>query len=629
MKINKIFAAILCLMTIVLGSCKEDTYSPAEMLQTAQVYFPSDGQSVYDLVMANDYVSVSVPLHRVKTDDKITVNVTATGADGDTIKVAKTVTFEEGSNAAMISIDVKTAALDYEHYRDITLSIADEAYTTPYGYSSKTIYVGVPAPWTPWYDSYKDWTADGNSAEQWPLSKTVDNTTGTYTYVNYWTGDDPGLPISYRQSTLDPTQGQFMIENWGAGNPLVFDYNTETGIIRLAQSYYLTENSSYGSVYVSDAIYYWWDIRQDTDLSEYPEYQSYYDKESGKFYLMFAYWVEAGSFGYDCETFQCDGFYIPDYSVVASYRGILTDTGGLPYAQAIISRGADAEKVVAVVVNSSDDAGAVADAVAAGDLEGMELDFNGGDFGLFDIPLDGATGELQLVLVTVVDGAVAGISSIPFEYYGGGSNPWVSLGKCLYTDDFVSGLYTEDGPITYEVEILESTETPGRYRLVNPYGEAFPLNEPGDYDPSATTYVEIDATDPDAVFIPTQYIGIDYGQGPMYICTEGARYLESYDKETLKGAGYLGTLENGVITFPVFETQSGAGYQGIIYLGEKGYYGGMNGSVKIVLPEAVKASAKARANKAKAVKRTSRVHGTMAPKTMQVNKNLVKKSLKK
>ena len=59
-----------------------------------------------------------------------------------------------------------------------------------------------------------------------------------------------------------------------------------------------------------------------------------------------------------------------------------------------------------------------------------------------------------------------------------------------------------------------------------------------------------------------------------------------------------------MITLPVFERQTSDGatalYQGLVYMGSDGYYAGSNGAFKLVLPEAVSASARA---KAKSMKR--------------------------
>ena len=86
-----------------------------------------------------------------------------------------------------------------------------------------------------------------------------------------------------------------------------------------------------------------------------------------------------------------------------------------------------------------------------------------------------------------------------------------------------------------------------------------------------------------------------------WLSRAGAHANSSMDE--LKAEGYLGTLKDGVITLPVFERETEDGialYQGLVYMGTSGYYAGSNGGFKLVLPEAVSASARA---KAKSMKR--------------------------
>lgn len=160
---------------------------------------------------------------------------------------------------------------------------------------------------------------------------------------------------------------------------------------------------------------------------------------------------------------------------------------------------------------------------------------------------------------------------------------WHALGVGSYTDDCVAPLYSAD-PVTYEVNIEESDKTPGRYRLIYPYGAAYPYNEPGDYDESQSYDVIVMATDPTSVYINEQPLGLDWGDGMFTLLTNSARYLAAgYSIEVIKANDIpFGTLEDGVITFPVDEVLCG--------LGGSLYYANRNGQMKIVLPEAYKAS---------------------------------------
>ena len=125
--------------------------------------------------------------------------------------------------------------------------------------------------------------------------------------------------------------------------------------------------------------------------------------------------------------------------------------------------------------------------------------------------------------------------------------------------------------------------------MLSPYDGKFPYNEDGDWDASSVYNIEVNAEDPEGVYIEQQATGVDWGYGPISIISWGARYLGSNQFEDVKAEGYLGTLVNGVITLPVFDRETDDGiahYQGLTVMGTSGYYGCTNGAFKLVLPEA-------------------------------------------
>ena len=186
-------------------------------------------------------------------------------------------------------------------------------------------------------------------------------------------------------------------------------------------------------------------------------------------------------------------------------------------------------------------------------------------------------------------------------------------------------MYTEEGaPYTYEVEIEENNDTPGLYRIVKAYkpvADAFGV-EGGEEN------VEVNAADPEGVFIDLQPIGMDLGYGPQSIVTWGAyQMLIGGAFDEVKAAGMLGTLKDGVITFPAFERQKSDGttaiYQALLFE-DSGYYAGSNGAVKLVLPDAVTPAAKKKAAaQRKAADFARRLY---RPAKTAVNKNQVIKA---
>lgn len=162
------------------------------------------------------------------------------------------------------------------------------------------------------------------------------------------------------------------------------------------------------------------------------------------------------------------------------------------------------------------------------------------------------------------------------------SEPWVSLGMATYTDDIFTAVYTNCPSFTYQLEMWENQKTPGLYRLENPYGEKYPWNEPGDWDTSREYYVEIDATDPDHVWIDYTETGCNWGYGSVIWISRASWYVEGgNDPDAVAAAGWCGTLKDGIITFPV----NGLVW-GFVDSDDDGWYNyaNANGAFMIALP---------------------------------------------
>ena len=118
--------------------------------------------------------------------------------------------------------------------------------------------------------------------------------------------------------------------------------------------------------------------------------------------------------------------------------------------------------------------------------------------------------------------------------------------------------------------------------MVNPYGEAYPYNEPGDWNDSQNHYLVINAQDPKGVFIDQQKMGVDWGQGALIVSSLAANYMgQGATLEQVKAEGVCGSLTDGVITFPVKSLLC------TLESKDSFYYGNINGAFKVVLPEAV------------------------------------------
>lgn len=240
-------------------------------------------------------------------------------------------------------------------------------------------------------------------------------------------------------------------------------------------------------------------------------------------------------------SFEIESF---DYSIAIGYKGG-TGTG----TEAIVSfaKGADVASFKYAVVDyliSEEELDSIANGITDGTIESMESTEDGDKiialpgFGIFTVIVCTYDSEGQLQ-----DKYAEGFE---LEY----PDAWESLGMFTYVDDVVAPYFTYD-PVEYQVEVEVNTKVPGLYRIKNPYGENYPHKEIGEYDATQDYYLVIDATNPSQVLFYPQNIGLDYGQGNMWMTSYAAYLLyNGYSKSDIAGMNLFGTLENGVITFP-------------------------------------------------------------------------------
>lgn len=588
--INKLTAALMVLpMVAAITACSDEhaEYASPEALANAQVYFPTTNQSTVGLTV--DETSFDVTIARVKTEGELVVPITATMNEGEEslLQIPASVTFADGQNEATLTVTYDPADFQYDEEHPVTLAIGDKEVQTPYGITSYEFTAVMSAPWTPWCTTPAQFENAGG--QNWPFGSVC---TGTFTYAQMMEGDDPGLPVAIRQSTVNPSTIQIKIGNWFYGVDLLLDgewsekYQVYFLTIAPQWTGYYAENYS-ENVMVTDYVNYWKNIRKadGAEVLTYDPESDYgwpnaYNPETGTMEIAVVYYISAGVFGQGYETFQMDGYYVPDYSVEATYAGVMKNANEEWSAVVDFEMGADVAKAKYTMVDAKYDDQTIAGAIVEDQVESVEITEGGRVY----LPLS-EDGKFRVVIVSYdEEDEPKELSSCVFEFEKGGSS-WESLGIGCYTDDIVASLYQQD-PITYEVEVLGSTKTPGLYRVVYPYGEVYPFNEEGDYDNSTTYYMEINAEDPDGVYMAQQETGCDWGYGNMKIMSMGWYYMqkgESY--EEIKKRGIFGNLKDGIITFPV---------KGLVVSDKDGdYYANPNGAFELILPDTYAAMVKA------------------------------------
>ena len=156
--------------------------------------------------------------------------------------------------------------------------------------------------------------------------------------------------------------------------------------------------------------------------------------------------------------------------------------------------------------------------------------------------------------------------------FSAGKSEWnpSSTQNGFYREGIMSNFFSDIAVSTYEVDIQESLVTPGRYRVVNPYGIRFDgetgtqfyqtyINFSGSalqwVGDALNTSIEIDATDPDFVYIDGDfYPGCAFGTyGTFHSFSLVTMYMsQGRTLEQLKASApdIFGKLRDGVITFP-------------------------------------------------------------------------------
>lgn len=112
---------------------------------------------------------------------------------------------------------------------------------------------------------------------------------------------------------------------------------------------------------------------------------------------------------------------------------------------------------------------------------------------------------------------------------------WKELGYGVFNDDSFTTIYEIDEPVeAYEVKVYENRETPGLYRIENPYAShPLALNNTIALHPDHQHYLDIDASDIGDVKIEEQPLGFSFNNEKMSL-----RSIAS------------GTLTSEIIRFP-------------------------------------------------------------------------------
>ena len=538
--VNKFLA--LAVLVLCFTACKE----PADETP-AQVYFPKDNGSKVEIAI--DAKSFDVAVNRVAAEGsaRVPVTVTADSLAGVWFELPTEVEFADAALSAVYTVKVKDGAvLEYDKYAKISLAIGSE-YAAALGDAVYSFEVGVPAPWS-------EWEKVGE---------------GTYYPTVYWSGEQTGLEVYYRECLVNETDAQYCIRGIQNTMNLTVEYNRLSGACQVLPQYAAT-NYKYGQVTVADVLHSPVEVVRDAD----EESPCTYDAANGLFAFNLAYVVSTEwggnadeSFGSGVERFQLDGYVDPDYSFSMQFRGHYIDANGVDNAIISVSKGTDLVWYMMSVVDADEDTDVAVHGMLAGNVACDTLTAGG----FYAFPMT-ASGNYKAVAIAYnAEGEIVEPHTVEFEFWvAADSNPWQSLGYALYTDDVVAPFLGKSVSSHY-VKVVENKYQPGLYRLIDPYGPQSSLYpDASSYDTGS--YIEIDATDPQGVWIAgVQSTGLDFGDGLIGITSMAWYKADALGatKEVVKEAGLCGVYADGVITFPV---------NGLFVVsGNNAFYGNRNG----------------------------------------------------
>lgn len=592
---NKIFksafVALVALIGLTMTSCVNKYDYDAATASGEQVYFDNSTSKV---ALSKDATSFTVPVLRVATTEAATIALTSTDESG-IFTIPSSVSFAAGENKALVTIGYDPTKLEYDDFKTITLSLSDASYGTPYGFSSLSFLAGIPSPFvTIGKAKFMDsWMFDAETYFDVTLQQNEINP-DIYRIVNPY--DEILVKGGYSPNYVKKGPSEYLtFQLRHAGEEVGGAILTRDNLVTFEPfrtGYYISDYDSgdadgevWGFHVSDDAFHSSWHVEAAYLKSCVAAYKE--DGTPGQVNLAPWYYITGvGGWNKSQEDKQIEiifpGFTPADYSAELAYSGIFTDASEKVFAVGSLTLGADAQEVKAIVMDAAVDANAVADAIAAGELEAIDV-----AAGSIQVPIpEDLTGKLQIIVVVLAGETVKNVVAAPFEYYGGGASPWNSLGQGYFVDDMILPLFGYN-PEPYPVEIQESTSTPGLYRLVKMYSAV--ATDFGVV--SGTGDVLVHAENPNAVYIPLQPLELTIGSnGPFSLSTDAGELVEKYGFDAVYAQlpNIFGKLADGIITFPVLEGENSAGnpvnYQTWVYLGEKAYFGGRNGAFQIVLP---------------------------------------------
>lgn len=557
-KFNKYMslAAVALVGAGFASSCdtSKDNDFVSEYTGAPGIYFATTENTYLQLVEGQS--TINFPVYRDVAGEAQTVAVSVTPvADYDVTDIytfPSSVTFEAGSKVAnfVIGYDISKAEMGVEQDYELTL----DAESTPFATTTTVITLVNPAPWN--YlgkGEYYDWF--------WGIS---DSSYGPASVDVYQQGLDENLfRVSNPYIALNGENSYFEFRVLQPGDVFLGVNVTESDLV--GWNMVLCEfNPDYSDdlYFVFPGVFDGYDDQAAWAYNRVLDYQDNglpgYIQMAGLYYMFnnggWNYWNTPSV------EIIFPGYVMQDTSLEVSYEGVLTDSSQSRSVLLNVELGSDITSARAAVAFGTSES-ALVQAIVDGTADYTTFSASGN----VKVPFNNATetGNYIAAVVGYVDDEAKNYDSVTFLYISSESNydpneGWTSLGYIPYTDAFVCARTFLNGnpPFTYYVEIQQSQDDAGLYRVVNPYGPGSMWSDE-EYNPYTAQYIYVDVTDPTRVTMPPsdQYFVIPYSDGTTDTlggvwCMAEYYLANGYTSDQVYQAGLFGTMEDGVITFP-------------------------------------------------------------------------------
>lgn len=559
----------MLLMGASFTACSDDdNYVPGA--ESAGVFFTASDPASIVLSKKDNQPSFTISVSRVGVTEAATYPVVFTVSDPDGVfTLPSSVSFAQNATTTdlIVGCELSKAAFDSSFPFEVNFGEGAQVYL--YGKNTYNFTVSIPSAWT-------DWKPFMTGDCCW-----------YYDLAFIMSGDDPGLPIYYRQNEVNENIQQFRIEHWGNDVTLEMDYDKSTGFISIPPQFtgidgingeydlFVCDMHTFCETYLDGQYYTGW-----ADLIQYG---SSYDEETGMMYLNLVYYsidetnldneshgAMAWNGGAGFETCQVGGF--PDYSLSMKYKGLYTEAdtetsyaiittnvgSGFTDAKIMISKDLNADQITKQILAGSEDAVSVA---SGSDNTVLKLGGQG-RYTAVMVGFDGNEAQNTAIISFAVDGA--NISDHDWRPYGEGAiiDGWFMASWQLSYQDGTEANYED---LVWGFPVERDAANKNLFRLVNVWTqEECPMVYLELNKIMTPRSIIIDVTNPQAVSWVPQLSGYgnpQYGApftDELYCANDIGFYVytEGVTTEELVELGYTCPIEDDI--FEVAECLFGA-----------------------------------------------------------------------